>query len=214
MPAKTAGIKPGGSGRGKVESPLSCGSPGIFYPFLTSILRGRTLAEHNWDSLGQDVYRAVARALGNEARAWDACQDAFLRSREALAKGKDGVLNPAAYLYRAAMSSAMDQGRRRKSEERALKGRLAMGSAPAASPLELMEREEAKERVWKALRGMETEERAIVTLRDIDGLSYAAIAERLDLPAGTVMSRLHRARLKLRTLLESGNDGKFGKEES
>ena len=157
------------------------------------------MAEPDWESLGQHVYRAVARALGDEARAWDACQDAFLRSRPALAKG---VLNPAAYLYRAALSSALDQGRRRKSEERALKGRLAMGSQAQASPLELMEREEAGRRVWEALRRMAEEERAIVTLRDIDALSYAEIAQRLDLPAGTVMSRLHRARLKLKALLE------------
>ena len=153
------------------------------------------------------MYRAVARALGDEARAWDACQDAFLRSREALARAREdgGVQNPAAYLYRAAMSSALDLGRRRKAEEKALKGRLALGPGGQASPLELMEREEEGRRVWDALKAMDEEERAIVTLRDIDALSYAEIARRLDLPAGTVMSRLHRARLKLKALLEKGD---------
>ena len=157
------------------------------------------MPDPQWESLAQNVFRAVARALADEGRAWDACQDAFLRSREALARG---VTNPAAYLYRAAMSAALDQGRRRKAEERALKGRLAMGSEGQASPLELAGREEAKRRVWDALKSMDEEDRAVLTLRDIDGLSYAEVAERLDLPAGTVMSRLHRARARLRTMLE------------
>jgi RNA polymerase sigma-70 factor (ECF subfamily) len=53
-----------------------------------------------------------------------------------------------------------------------------------------------------ALRRLSDDHRAVVTLVDVDGLSYREAAEVLGIPIGTVMSRLHRARNKLRTRLE------------
>ena len=47
------------------------------------------------------------------------------------------------------------------------------------------------------------EHRAILTLREIDGCAYEQIAEILDLPVGTIRSRLHRARLQLRDQLKA-----------
>ena len=52
-----------------------------------------------------------------------------------------------------------------------------------------------------ALRQLSPEDREIVTLRHLDGLSYQELAERLDIPSGTVMSRLFYARRRLRDLL-------------
>jgi RNA polymerase sigma-70 factor (ECF subfamily) len=52
-----------------------------------------------------------------------------------------------------------------------------------------------------ALRQLSPEDREIVTLRHLDGLSYQELAERLDIPPGTVMSRLFYARRRLRELL-------------
>lgn len=56
--------------------------------------------------------------------------------------------------------------------------------------------------VWSALQKLPQAQREIVLLRDLEGFSYDEIALLLDCPAGTVMSRLHRARAQLRTLLE------------
>ena len=52
-----------------------------------------------------------------------------------------------------------------------------------------------------ALRALSPEERELITLKHLDGLSYEELAERLEIPAGTVMSRLYYARKKLETKL-------------
>lgn len=54
----------------------------------------------------------------------------------------------------------------------------------------------------RALQGLSEDHQAVVALIDVDGLSYKEAAELLDVPVGTVMSRLHRARRKLRDALE------------
>jgi RNA polymerase sigma-70 factor (ECF subfamily) len=54
-----------------------------------------------------------------------------------------------------------------------------------------------------ALAALPVEQRAVVVLADVEGLPYEEIAQTLGLPLGTVKSRLARARMRLRTLLES-----------
>jgi RNA polymerase sigma-70 factor (ECF subfamily) len=58
----------------------------------------------------------------------------------------------------------------------------------------------------RALRQLSPEEREIITLRHLDGLSYQELAERLALPAGTVMSRLFYARRRLKDLLAGSKE--------
>lgn len=71
---------------------------------------------------------------------------------------------------------------------RHLDGRGTEGNAPVS---------EAEEALSEALAALDADHRAIIVLRDIDGLSYDEIAELLHLPRGTVKSRLHRARARL-----------------
>ncbi len=157
-----------------------------------------------WGLLCQDVYRSVARILNDEHEARDVCQEAVLRSREALARGVD---NPAAYLHTAAVRLALD-GRRRRKREALVTRDLARASARGnpSSPLALLAGTERTQRVWQAVQALPAEERAVLLLREIEGLRYAQIAERAEIPAGTVMSRLHRARERLRTLLATEAD--------
>lgn len=54
----------------------------------------------------------------------------------------------------------------------------------------------------QALHSLDADERELITLRHLDGLSYAELAERLEIPVGTVMSRLYHARRKMRARLE------------
>ena len=56
--------------------------------------------------------------------------------------------------------------------------------------------------VHEALQALDAESRWIVVLRDIDGQDYGEIAQAAGIPVGTVKSRLHRARMQLRQLLE------------
>ena len=65
-----------------------------------------------------------------------------------------------------------------------------------------MQREEDIGHVRLALSRLSEEHRAIMVLRENDGMDYEAIADALELPVGTVRSRLHRARLQLKAELE------------
>lgn len=66
----------------------------------------------------------------------------------------------------------------------------------------LVEQEEMKEVVWKALTSLKEHEREIIILKEFQGMSYKKIAGLLDCPLGTVMSRLYSARKAIRTKLE------------
>jgi len=73
---------------------------------------------------------------------------------------------------------------------------------PAPGPRVRAERRELQRRVWKALGRVPDSHREILVLREYQDLSYSEIARTLNIPVGTVMSRLHRARKALREVLE------------
>ena len=70
-------------------------------------------------------------------------------------------------------------------------------------PEEGMIARERAGQLMNALNRMSQEHRSILVMREMDGMDYSAISEVLELPIGTVRSRLHRARLQLKELLES-----------
>jgi len=70
------------------------------------------------------------------------------------------------------------------------------------SPLLVADQEERHKRLWEAIMELDENDREIILLREFHGLSYKAIAESIECPVGTVMSRLHSARKKLRIILE------------
>lgn len=82
-----------------------------------------------------------------------------------------------------------------------LKDYLSDDRAPDAAAI--VQRRELYEIAAKALMQLDEAQRTVVTLRDIEGMSYARIAEVLDVELGTVRSRLSRARSKLREILET-----------
>ncbi len=86
-------------------------------------------------------------------------------------------------------------------EKQVLKDYLSDDSSPDAAAL--AQRKELYEIATKALMSLDEAQRTVVTLRDIEGMSYARIAEVLNIELGTVRSRLSRARSKLREVLEA-----------
>jgi RNA polymerase sigma-70 factor (ECF subfamily) len=68
-----------------------------------------------------------------------------------------------------------------------------------AQPDRVLEQRETADRVWIALNRLPFDQRAVVVLREIDGLSYEEIASSLGVAVGTVKSRLARARQNLRS---------------
>jgi RNA polymerase sigma-70 factor (ECF subfamily) len=109
------------------------------------------------------------------------------------------------YLYRFCRNKAIDllrrEGRHRRRVEAA---REAAVTAAVANPGDGLEGEERLRRVGRALGTLAPDERAIVVMKDVEGMSVEEISAAMGLPGGTVKSRLHRVRRKLAQSLGRG----------
>jgi RNA polymerase sigma-70 factor (ECF subfamily) len=149
------------------------------------------------------LYNSLLRVLGSADDAADIVQDAFVQAYTKLDSFRG---NSAFYtwLYRIAFNLAMSQRRREHREASLDQMTLLAGAEPIdgqpAAVASVLQQERA-ELVHAALAELSLEHRQILVLREIDGCRYDEIAEILDLPVGTVRSRLFRARLEMRDLL-------------
>jgi RNA polymerase sigma factor (sigma-70 family) len=149
------------------------------------------------------VYRLCLRLTRDRDRAADATQEAFARALAAL-----GTVDPEssvrAWLCAIACNLIRDSARRAKVRRVVGAGRTEDGDAldirdPRQQPvLDALAGAEQARLVEEALDRLEPDARAIVVLRDIEGLSYGEIAQALGLSLGTVKSRVHRARMELK----------------
>jgi RNA polymerase sigma-70 factor, ECF subfamily len=166
----------------------------------------QTLAGHS-AAFGQLVrkyqdrlYNTLVHAVGNAEDAKDVAQEAFVQAFLKL----DSFQRASAFytwLYRIAFNLAATHRRRRHAARSLEQAHLNDGLEPAGNvegPAANMEREERCRQVRRAMSQLNEEHRRVLVLREIDGCCYETIAEILDLPVGTVRSRLHRARMQLR----------------
>lgn len=169
---------------------------------------GRLVAEH------QDrVFNACWRLCGNRADAEDLTQEAFVRALQSIDRfgGRSRFYT---WVFRIAMNLAISAQRRRKrapcySLDQDPGGEPPDGSGTRAARLPAADAppdrqagdREQEAMVLRALAGLEEDQRVVVILRDLESFGYEEIAEILDIPPGTVKSRLHRARLALREKL-------------
>ncbi len=151
------------------------------------------------------LFTQVSRILPNEEDARDVVQSTFLLAYQALDRF-EGRSDFSTWLYRIGVNTAFTFKRKQRplASIDASRGGAGMdcpdrsrGSEPAAG---LVCSEEAT-LVVKALGRLSTPDRTLLIMKDVDGLRYEELAAILRIPIGTVRSRLHRARLKLRGLL-------------
>jgi RNA polymerase sigma-70 factor (ECF subfamily) len=150
-----------------------------------------------------DRLHAVCRRItGNDADAADATQEALL----ALVRGLprfDGRSAFSTWAFRVATNACLDElRRRRRRPEPTADEDLDRGSDPDVAGLDAVG---DRADIDAALATLRPEFRAAVVLRDLVGLDYAEIAEVLDVPAGTVRSRIARGRAVLADRLAPGN---------
>jgi RNA polymerase sigma-70 factor (ECF subfamily) len=131
--------------------------------------------------------------LGNPEDARDAVQEAFLDAFRALARF-DLARRFYPWFYTMLRNRCFRLARVRRNCPAVDLETVVLADAPGVSIEETIALD-------MALRQLSPEDREIVTLRHLDGLSYQELAERLDIPSGTVMSRLFYARRRLRDLL-------------
>jgi RNA polymerase sigma-70 factor (ECF subfamily) len=143
------------------------------------------------------VINVVYRMCGDVALAEEAAQEAFLRAWQNL-----GRYNPRfafrSWVYRIALNVAVDALRReRPTTDLEAEPFMAEGDGPEAA---LVRKQEA-EQLRQAVLELPPASRAVLVLREYEGLSYQEIADAQDIPIGTVMSRLNYARGQLRKAL-------------
>ncbi len=143
----------------------------------------------------------------NYADALDLAQATFLKALEHLQRFR-GRASFYTWLFRIAVNEVMShrraQGRRTPASLDELRDRGRTPTEPhATGAAATAEQRELQERVAWALEQLDDEFRVAVVLKDIEDMDYAAIADVLEVPVGTVKSRIHRGRLMLRELLRA-----------
>lgn len=149
------------------------------------------------------VYALCRRMTGNDADAADAAQNALIAIARGLAGGRfDGRSRFSTWAHRVTANACLDELRRRKRRPDALTDAdLEIGEAGAGGQPALDDEVADRLDLDVALSRLPLDFRAAVVLRDLCGLDYAAIAEVLDVPPGTVRSRIARGRAALAGLL-------------
>ena len=161
----------------------------------------------------KNVFNVALQMLGNREDAQDIAQEAFLKAYNSLSSFR-GDSKFSSWLYRIVSNLCLDfkrrQGRRPSSsltveDDDGENVQLDIADE-SQSPETLLERKLTREAVRRGLAELPDEQRQILLLREIQGLSYEEIGEAMGLEAGTVKSRIFRARKKLCAyLLKDGN---------
>jgi len=171
---------------------------------LTAADGHETPSVPTWEEIARDygrfLYTVAYRLTGDHQDTQDLVQDVLLRVSRGLATYQPGSME--GWLSRIATNAFLDDVRRKKRRpvealpddaERVIAG------APAAD--DALDAANLPDHVQAAVRNLPPDYRAAVVLCDVVGLSYDEIAASLDIPIGTVRSRIHRGRSMLREVL-------------
>jgi len=183
---------------------------------LADEARGRVRFEEEALELADQVYQVARRLVGSREEAEDLMQDTYARAFRSWRSYQPGT-NLRAWLLRILPNLNIDRARarqRRPQTEPLEEGDYFLYNRLATSTGDLQPEEEervlarlSQDGVVAALSGLPHDFRDVVVLVDIGGFAYAEAAQILDIPVGTVMSRLHRGRRILkRTLAEEASD--------
>lgn len=166
------------------------------------------------------IYAMTLNMTGNDADAWDLSQEVFIKAWRSLPRF-EARSQFFTWIYRITHNVVIDWSRKRK-----IQGGIefddAVGAAPEAGavtvpknapePDRAMENQELGARIKAALEQLSPEHRAVILLKEVDGLSYQEIAESAGCAIGTVMSRLFNARKRLQEILRDVYDNRHYEE--
>ncbi len=150
---------------------------------------------------GKRVFRVCQGILGNRADAEDATQEVFLRAFEH-AHSFSGTSRYSSWILRVAANHTLNLAKIVRLNRGATLSSVAAETIPGTdSPVRDAMGRERSDVLARLLMELPVDRRQVLVLREMEGLSYADIAEVLQVPVGTVTSRLIRGRQQLRTLL-------------
>jgi RNA polymerase sigma-70 factor (ECF subfamily) len=177
------------------------------HTLIAESLAGNTAAFGELVRRHQDrLYNTVYRMVDNAEDALDVVQEAFLNAYQSLDSFKGDSLF-FTWLYRIAVNTAISLKRKKRAMVR-IDGRNGEAVIDPLDPSEesrpghALEQAEQGRRIQHALSRLSPEHRAVLVMKDMEGQKYETMAEVLGVPIGTIRSRLHRARLELREVLE------------
>lgn len=152
----------------------------------------------------QKVYMVILGLLRHREDALEVAQETFFRAYRKINSFQGGS-SFYTWIYRIAVNISIDAQRRQKRNpldfRESMDGVLDAQNEVARDPFADMHDRELRENLVKAINDLTPEHKAVIVLRTIDGLSYKDIGEILGCSEGTVMSRLHYARKKLKDKL-------------
>jgi len=152
------------------------------------------------------LFHGLLHALGSAEDAQDVAQEAFINAFTKLASFK-GEAAFYSWLFRIALNAAVSAKRKNRRMTVSLEARRdasglePMDDDPSNEPSHAMHVSERQRLVRQALSELSDEFRTALVLKEMNGMSYEEIAAVVDVPLGTVRSRIHRARLELRAKL-------------
>jgi RNA polymerase sigma-70 factor (ECF subfamily) len=162
------------------------------------------------------IYNVILKICQNHDDAVELAQDAFVKALENIGnfKGQSGFYT---WLFRIAVNLTLNYCKRRdkiafqslddEGTEQQLQAKTQLKTLlenrASPDPSEIAQNKELCDLLYSALGKLEDSQRAVIVLRDIEGMDYARMAETLGIELGTVKSRLNRARNNLREILEA-----------
>ncbi len=154
------------------------------------------------------VYNIAFRMMGNEEDAKDMSQETLIKAFKAIGQFKMEA-SFSTWLYRITINVCKDELRKRKesvlsydavlNDESTLKDII---KDEEANPILIYEKVELKSSIESALNKLSEDNKSVVVLKDLLGYSYEEIGEILQIPIGTVRSRLNRSRSTLKNILQ------------
>jgi RNA polymerase sigma-70 factor (ECF subfamily) len=162
------------------------------------------------------VYGMIYNMVHNEQDAWDLAQDSFLKAWKSIGRFR-GQASFYTWIYRIVMNVTIDWLRKKQvkgagaefnDEIQVKEIDPASRTVPHADalPHQRMEQAEIGHRIEAAIEQLSPEHRAVILMKEIEGMQYHEIADSLGCSIGTVMSRLFYARKKLQNLLRDVYD--------
>ncbi|MDP9292438.1 MAG: sigma-70 family RNA polymerase sigma factor [Verrucomicrobiota bacterium] len=157
------------------------------------------------------MYAMIFNMVRREQDAWDLAQDGFVKAWKSIGRFR-GQSAFYTWLYRIMMNVTIDWMRKRQIEgatefdesvaHESIDPAASTAPRPESMPHEHLGRREIGARIDAAIQKLSPEHRAVILMKEIEGLQYHEIAEAIDCSIGTVMSRLFYARKKLQGLLK------------
>jgi len=154
------------------------------------------------------LYGSLVHVTGSSEQAKDVAQDAFAHAYEKLGtfRGQSAFYS---WLFRIALNAAVSA--RRKTQRvtasvdaiREATGHEPVDESSGSAPWQALETSERQVLVQRALSQLTEEYRTALVLKEMDDMKYEEIAEVLQVPIGTVRSRIHRARMEMKSKLEA-----------